>query len=259
MTPVRLGAVEYLNTWPLVRGLDRHPDRFAVRFDVPSRCAALLDEGSTDIGLIPSIAYLSRDLVAVPGVGIASAGEVLSVAVFATRALADVRRVALDTSSRTSVALFRVLCARRWGIAPELAPQAPDLDAMLATADAALLIGDPALWTDHAARGLVKVDLGAEWAAMTGLPFVWAVWAGRQAAVTDDVIAALRQARDEGVAAIDEIAREYARGRHDIEVRAAAYLRHHIEYYLDTRHQEGLRRFQALAADLGLIAATHHP
>ena len=255
MTPVRLGAVEYLNTWPLVRGLDRHPDRFLIRFDVPSRCAALLDEGNIDIGIIPSVEYLRSDFVAVPGVGIASTGEVMSVAVFTTRALSEVRRVALDTSSRTSVALFRVLCATRWGIAPELLTHPPDLDAMLAAADAALLIGDPALATDPAARGLVKVDLGAEWTAMTGLPFVWAVWAGREAAITDEVAAALRRARDEGVAAIDDIAREYSRGQRDLEVRAAAYLRHHIEYYLETRHQEGLKRFQALAADLGLIAA----
>lgn len=259
MSLVRLGAVEYLNTWPLVRGLDRHPDRFTIRFDVPSRCAALLEEGSTDVGLIPSVAYLGRELVAVPGVGIASAGEVLSVAVFATRPLGEVRRVALDTSSRTSAALFRILCARRWGIAPEVVPHPPDLEAMLASADAALLIGDPALWTDHAARGVLKVDLGAEWVALTGLPFVWAVWAGRRAAVTDEVIAALQQARDEGVAHIDEIAREYSRGRDDVERRAAAYLRQHIEYYLDTRHEEGLRRFHALASELGLIAAAHHP
>ena len=112
--------------------------------------------------MVPSIAYLSRpgDRV-VPGVCIGSDGPVASVALFHRRPLAEVRSIALDTSSRTSAALTRILCSRRFGIAPVFEPHAPDLAAMLEKADAALVIGDPALFADHRGLGAGKIDLGA--------------------------------------------------------------------------------------------------
>ena len=145
MNRVRLGAVGYLNARPLVFGLEDVAD-FQLRFDVPSRCAELLHGGGIDVGLIPSIEYhrpsagsgAHDEYQVVPGLSIASRGEVASVALFTTRAMSDVRSIALDVSSRTSVALVRVLCSRHYGIGPRLASHGPDLAGMLVHCDAAL-------------------------------------------------------------------------------------------------------------------------
>lgn len=253
MTPVRLGAVSYLNARPLVQGLDRDP-RFALRTDVPSRCADLLHAGAIDLGLVPSIELLRGEHYRiVPDVAIASAGAVASVAIFSTRPLDRVRRIVLDTSSRTSVALTRVLCAERFGIAPAFAPAAPDLDRMLAAADAALLIGDAALFADHERRGLLKIDLGAEWAAHTGLPFVWAFWAGRPGPASPAVCRALAEARDRGLAAIPRIAADYGQGDPARTAQCEGYLRTNIEFVLTARHVEALERFYRSAHALGLV------
>jgi len=248
---VRLGAVSYLNTRPLVDGLD--PSRFDVRFDLPARCAALLHANEIDAGVIPSIEYARGDYVIVPRVAIASEGPVASVAVFSSRPIAGVRTIALDTSSRTSVALVKVLCRERFGIAPEFVHEGPDLDRMLARCDAALLIGDPALWTDHAARGLDKIDLGEHWTAHSGLPFVWAFWAGRPGAIGAREAVALAEARDRGRRAVDRIAREYAAGDSRRAALAERYLRENICFDLGPRHEEALARFYASAQRLGLI------
>src|SRR6185436_4346772 len=127
MTRVRLGAVGYLNARPHVFGLDRAP-RFTLRFDVPSKCAELLHGGEVDAGLIPSIEYLRGSYAVVPDIAIASRGPVSSVMLYTTRPMAEVRSIALDTSSRTSVALARVLCARVFHIQPRFEPQGPDLE-----------------------------------------------------------------------------------------------------------------------------------
>jgi len=147
MSPVRLGAVSYLNTKPLVHGLEEQSALFSLRFDVPAQCAALLHEGRVDLGLIPAIEYLRGDYRIVPGVAIGSKGAIASVAIFSRVPVDKVTTLALDISSRTSVALTRILCARRWHIAPKVTPAEPDLRAMLTRADAALIIGDPALAT----------------------------------------------------------------------------------------------------------------
>src|SRR2546426_1288693 len=187
MTPVRLGAVGYLNARPLVYGLERS-SRFDVRFDVPSVCANLLHGGGIDVGLIPSIEYL-RGLAdagsyrIVPDLAIASRGEVASVSLYTRRPMSDVRSIAMDTSSRTSVALVSVLCARLFKVQPAIESRAPDVTAMLADCDAALLIGDNALLADPSPDttypGVERIDLGEAWTKWTGLPFVYAFWAGR--------------------------------------------------------------------------------
>ena len=147
MTRVRLGAVGYLNARPLVYGLDRQP-RFDLRYDVPSECATLLHAHAIDVGLIPSIEYLRgpRPYAIVPGPAVTSRGPVASVAIYTRVDPRDIRTIAMDTSSRTSVALAAVLARRVFGTSPEPVPMAPDLDAMLARADAALIIGDTALF-----------------------------------------------------------------------------------------------------------------
>jgi chorismate dehydratase len=253
MSRVRLGAVSYLNTRPLVAGLDEQPHRFALRFDLPSRCATLLHEGGIDLGVVPSIEFLRGDYAIVGGISIASEGPVASVAIFSRVPIAAIRSLALDTSSRTSATLARVLCAERFGVAPRLEPAGPDLDAMLAACDAALLIGDPALFADHVGRGLLKVDLGAEWTAHTGLPFVWAFWAGRPEACTPEVCQALRTARDVGVGRVPAIAAAFAAGDPVRQAIAERYLREHVHFDLGPGHVQALERFYRSAAALGLV------
>jgi len=256
MTPVRLGAVSYLNTKPLVHGLDARPDLFDVRFDVPSQCAALLHAGDVDVGLIPAIEYLrGDDYRIVPGVAIGSDGPVVSVAIFSKTPIARVRTLALDMSSRTSAALTRILCARHFGIAPTFIEGTAGVDGMLAVADAALLIGDPALHLDAAAAGLEKTDLGAAWQALTGLPFVYAMWTGRAGAVTPVHVAALNEARAAGERAVDAIAAEYGAADAARTDQARRYLRDTLKFGLGEAERAGLERFHELAVELALAPA----
>ena len=251
--PVRIGAVGYLNARPLTWALDYWPERWIVRYDVPSVCSALLHAGEVDLGLIPSVEYLQApDYRLVPGVGIGSRGAVASVALFTQREVRSIRRIALDTSSRTSVALVKVLCRHRFNIDAEFVPHGPDLAAMMRSSDAALLIGDPALDADHRALGLYKIDLGEEWTAMTGLPFVYAAWTGRPGALRDTDVRALQEAQEEGVRATDAIAVEYGRGDQTATARAATYLRHNVRYGLGPEEIRGLQTFLDCAAELGL-------
>lgn len=256
MTAIRLGAVEYLNARPLVYGLDRVSDRFSVRYDVPAKCATLLHEGAIDVGLIPSIEYLQRpDYLAVPGVAVVSTGSVASVALFTTRRTSEIRSIAVDNTSRTSVALLRVLCAQRFHINPTFLTLAPDLERMTSRCDAALLIGDLALFAEHERVGLEKIDLGEEWTAMTGLPFVYAFWAGRPGVIGAEDVKALQAARDHGMANLDRVATDYFRddpGKVEI---ARRYLRDNVKYQLGDDEAAGLRRYYESAADLGIVPA----
>jgi chorismate dehydratase len=258
MTPVRLGAVEYLNARPLVFGLEQSP-RFDLRYDLPSECARLLHAGEIDLGLIPSIEYLRSDAYRiVPDLAIASRGPVASVALFTTRPMADVRSIVMDTSSRTSVALVRVLCARLFRIQPSIETHAPDLDAMLQHGDAALIIGDRALvWEREEVRSstaeaqIEKIDLGDAWTTMTGLPFVWAFWAGPGGVLGDADVAALQAARDGGVEHSDDVARDYFRATPQHRELGIRYLRDNIKYYLGDDERAGLELFYRYAAEIG--------
>lgn len=252
MTPLRLGAVSYLNTKPLVYGLDALRDQFDVRFDVPAKCAELLHDGRVDLGLIPAIEYLRGDYMIVPGVSIASDGDVATVALFARKPLREVETIALDLSSRTSVALTRVLCAKQWKIAPKFTPSEPDLEGMLRRADAALVIGDPAFEIDPAKHGVTKIDLGGEWKSLTGLPFVYAMWVGRPGAASAEQCRALEAAKNRGLAHLPEIARQVANGDPAREQRSLVYLRDNLKYGLGEAEQAGLRRFHALATEVGV-------
>ncbi len=271
MTPVRLGAVGYLNARPLVYGLDRQP-RFDLRYDIPSECAKLLHARSTDVGLIPSIEYLRgpQPYAIVPGPAVTSRGAVASVALYTRIEPCDIRTIAMDTSSRTSVALATVLARRVFGVTPEPVPMAPDLDAMLARADAALIIGDIALFLnpqsgstidsaiDSAIRNpqstMQKIDLGALWTESTGLPFVYAVWAGWPDALSPEDVGVLQRARDAGVADSDGVARAYYPDDPARQGVAKRYLRDNIRYVLGDDELAGLRRFYQYATELGLAS-----
>jgi chorismate dehydratase len=246
---LRLGAVSYLNAEPTVHGLEREPG-FRVERDVPSRVAERLHAGEVDLGLVPSIEYCFGRYAIVPGIAIASRGPVRSVRLFYRGSLESIRKVALDTSSRTSVALVRILLRERLGADPEYVAMAPDVGGMLDAADAALVIGDPALDHEHEAPTL---DLGAEWRSLTGLPFVFAFWAGRPGAVSREQVAALQASLRAGIEAIPAIAAAYPRQSPGKGPENEEYLRSNIVYDLGEAEQAGLREFYRRAAGLGLI------
>lgn len=252
---IRLGAVTYLNARPLVYGLENQPERFALRFDVPSECARLLHARETDVGLIPSIEYLRgpAPYAIVPGPAVTSRGPVASVAIYTRREPADIRTIAMDTSSRTSVALATVMLHRRFEVTASAVPMAADLDTMLAGADAALIIGDVALFLDHEAAGARKIDLGDEWSAMTGLPFVYACWTGWSGAVSPEDVVALQRARDAGVAQSNAVAAAYYPDDTPRQAVARRYLRDNIRYVLGDDEIEGLKTFYHYARELALV------
>ena len=235
-------------------GLEHDP-RFEIQYDLPSDCARRLHAREIDLGLIPSIEYLRgpASYVFVPGPAVTSRGAVASVAMYTRRDPADIRTIAMDTSSRTSVALATVLLQRVYNVAASAVPMTPDLDAMLAKADAALIIGDMALFLDHAAAGACKIDLGELWTSSTGLPFVYAVWTGWPESVTAEHVTALQSARDEGVRHADDIGREFYPDDAPRQAIASRYLRQNIRYYLGDEELEGLRTFFRYAAELGLV------
>lgn len=256
-TPVRLGAVSFLNARPLTVGLDGPDSPFDLHYDLPSKCAADLAAGTIDVGLIPAVEYARNepDYWIVPGICIASLGEVLTVRLFYRGKLDEIRRIAVDTSSRTSVALMTVILRERYGLNPEQVPAAPDLDAMLHEADAALLIGDPVLPLVAEGAGRQCLDLGEIWTEMTGKPFVYALWAGREGRLSPGHVARLQQARQAGSVSLQQIATAFQRERAgDVEL-YERYLRDHIRHDLGPDELEGLREFYRLAAVHGVIDA----
>lgn len=170
MAIVRVGCVEYLNARPLWHGLGSHPDLFSLHYGVPSKVSSWLHSGEVDLALVSSIEYGQRYRV-VPGAAVSSNGPVASVALFSTKPVTAVRTIALDSSSRTSISLTHILCAEWFGIQPEFVTMSPDPPTMLERCDAALLIGDIALFVDHVGMGIEKYDLCDEWRGLTGMPF----------------------------------------------------------------------------------------
>jgi len=217
--------------------------------DVPSRVADALHAGRVDLGVIPSIEYAAGDYAIVPGLAIASRGPVRSVCLFHGKPLQEVRRVALDSSSRTSAALLKILLRERLGRDPDYVVMPPSLAEMMAAADAALLIGDKAL---YAQSGLSRLDLGQEWTERTGRPFVWAFWAGRQGAASPSDVARLQAALAAGLQALPAIAKTY-NGREHAELNQS-YLERHIVYELGDGERAGLEEFYRRAFGLGLIS-----
>jgi len=250
---IRVGAVGFLNARPLYHGLADDP-QIALRADVPSVCARLLHAGEVDLGLVPAIELVRGPVTydVVPGLAIGCDGPVNSVALFTRRPVDAIARIALDANSRSSVALLRILCRHHFGIAPEFVDAPPDLHAMLNVADAALLIGDPALRADWQHAGLRKIDLGEAWTRWTGLPFVFAVWAVRPGVLTPALVERLHVAREAGDAAIPRLAAEEAAGDLDDAARFERYLRENIRYDLDEVAVRGLSRYLALAMQDGL-------
>jgi chorismate dehydratase len=248
---LRLGAVSYLNAEPTVHGLEGEAG-FRVERDLPARVAERLHAGEVELALVPSIEYAFGRYAIVPGVAIASRGPVRSVCLFHRVPIERVARVALDSSSRASAGLVRVLLHARLGRDPEYLPMAPGLERMLAAADAALLIGDPALDLE---TDVERLDLGEEWTRLTGMPFVYAFWAGPAGAVSAAGVRRLQRALAAGLASLGEIAERQARGDAARAARYEAYLRDNIVYRLGEAEQAGLLEFLERARALGLVPA----
>lgn len=252
---IRIGAVSYLNTKPLIHELDRLAPDAEVVLDYPSRLADRLREGSLDVGLIPIIeVFRAGGYRLVPGISIASHGPVLSVTLFSRVPWNEIRRVALDEGSRTSAALTQVLLRHRYGIRPEIVPLPMDQTVEGVDVDAALLIGDRAM---HACLPGFQhaFDLGQEWHDWTALPFVYAAWAVRPGVELGPVLEALYAAKRSGQTNVGPIAAHEAKLLGLDAGFCRRYLSNIIRYDLGTREEAGMQRFYGLARDLGLAPA----
>ena len=257
---LRICAVSYLNTTPLVWGMLYGPQQglFDLEFRIPSECADRLATGAADIGIVPSFELTRQDLEVIPGAGIACHGAVRSILLISRCPAGEIRTLAADSSSRTSTELARVILERRYAVQVETIPHSPDLDAMLRAADAALIIGDPALHIDPAALPHHVYDLGAEWLELTDLPMVFAVWAARRGVVTAGVADAFRASCAWGRARIEEIVAAESGRRGFPPVLVRDYLTRHIVHELGPREYEGMERFLSWARPLMSPGMTRH-
>lgn len=216
---------------------------FDLEFRTPAGCADRLASGAADIGIVPSFELCRQELEIIPGTGIACHGAVRSILLISSCPAERIRSLALDSSSRTSVELVRVILERRYGVTPRSVSHAPDLDAMLRIADAALIIGDPALHIDPASLPGHVYDLGAEWVEMTGLPMVFAVWAGRRGTVTRELVLAFQQSCRYGLDHMEEIVAVESAARGFPQEVVREYLTRHIVHELGPRDYQGMELF----------------
>ena len=228
-------------------------DLFELSFAVPSECADQLASGAADLGIVPTVELPRQGLGYLPGTGIGCRGPVRSLLLISKVPLGEIRRLAADTGSRTTVALARILLARRWGAAPEFLPMAPELEPMLASADAALIIGDAALRLDPKTLPYHVADMGEAWVTMTGLPMVFAVWAGRPELMSAELEATFRASCRFGLEHLEDIVRLEAPRRGISEELAREYLTRHTVLELGDRDYEGMRLFLSYAAESGML------
>ena len=266
MSRLKISAISYLNTAPLMWDFEHAAagadNNFDISYTIPSACAEALRAGTADIGIIPAAAYATvPDLVLIPDVAIASRRAVRSILLVSrvpiNQLSKQVRTVALDNSSMTSVALAKILFAKWLGGERDYTAMAPDLDAMLSACDAALLIGDPALQVDR--TRYFTLDLAEEWVARTGKSFVFAFWAIRKQALAgrdgEAIAEVFKKSRDHGLSPknLEAIAQEWApRLGLTVEI-VRVYLTHNIHYYLDPPSLEGLKLYYRLAAEIGVL------
>ena len=279
MRRLRISAISYLNTAPLMWGFEEpskpHASvelnlsqnalkdgaptstQFEVSYTLPSACARALADGSADIGIIPAAAYTQiPGLQILPDVAIASRRAVRSILLVSKIPVELVRSVALDTSSMTSVALTKILFEKWLGGGRTYTAMEPRIEEMLEECDAGLVIGDPALQIDR--RQYHTIDLAEEWIRYTGKPFVFAFWAVRSDALREadpalDLAAVFRVSRDRGLESqsLDAITREWAPRLGMTESDVRTYLTENIHYHLDAGCLEGLRLFYRHAEEIG--------
>ena len=264
---MRIAASTYLNSAPLIHSFAT--EAFGARYTflgdaAPSRCAAMLAAKQADIALIPAIEYQRiPDLLVIPNVAVAAKRQVRSVLLAARKPLNDITTLALDTSSRTSQALVQIILAERYGVCPHLLEHTPRLGAnfTLGEADAALVIGDPALCltTQAEALRLTIYDLAEEWQTLTGLPFVFAMWAVRAEALAESrlepaqLVSDFIEAKAEGLRRVPDIAAQFAAELPLPLSDLLNYLHVNVNYDLDEANRTGLQRYYGLAAAYGFI------
>ena len=243
-TPLRVGIVDYLNSRPLAWSFlaDRATEDIRSCFLSPAAVADRLRRGELDVGLIPTIELQKIPrLSVVPDLCVAATREVRSVLLLSRVEPGKIRRLALDENSRTSVALVKILLRDLYAVEPETTTVAPDPGQMLADADAALIIGDPALAVDRDAY--VVLDLAAEWRRLTGKPFVFAVWAVREGIDLGDRSSLFRSSLEAGLEHIDELITEAAVGQDLPTNEVREYLTENLSYNLGAEELAGLEEF----------------
>jgi len=250
---LRVGAVSYLNSKPLIEGFSATLPHASLLLDVPSRLADELQKGRLDVALIPSVeAFTDPDYVIVSDACVATRGPVMSVKLYSRVHPGQIRSLALDEGSRTSACLAKVILNNQFGVQPRIETLPLDKDTRATSADAILLIGDRAM---HAPQEQFHTvwDLGEKWLNWTGLPFVFAMWVARKDADLRGVGEALSSMRDVGLQRIREIANREC-GPLELSERAAEhYLRFHLHFRLGAAERQGLRLFHTLAGELGLV------
>jgi len=256
---LRVGAVSFLNTKPLIYPFlngQIQTEEIALSVKVPSRLATQLSSAELDIGLIPIVEYFRSNAKGagyriLPNMAIGSRGSVLSIQLFSRVPIQDIRQIALDTGSRSSVALLKILLAEKYKLSPTFIPCEPSIDPASSETDAVLLIGDAALRNLGATQ--YSADLGTEWHELTGLPFVYACWVTRPDVCLGNVPKLLLDAKTLGIQQIPEIARVEAPKLGFTEDLCRRYLQHHIHYDLDESFIEGLELFYKLAIKHRLV------
>jgi chorismate dehydratase len=271
-TPLRIAAIRFLNPAPLMWDFEHAPlagalaERYRIDWMLPAECADRLASGTADIGLVPIAALAQTPALRIlPGCTIASKDYVRSLLLVrrARRPLTEIRTVAADTASRTTIAYSRILF-EKWGNAQaRFLPMAADLDTMLARADAAIVIGDPALLaleeranrSEREEEELVYHDIAHEWRVLTGLPFVSAVWAARANVPVEEIAEDFTRSRDHGLAHINALAAEWSQKLPLPEHTIREYLGENIHYVLDQECVEGMRGFFKMATEAGVLPA----
>ncbi len=247
--------------WDFERGQSAEENRetFDISYTLPSACALALEASAADIGIIPAAAYTRiPGLMILPDVAIASRRPVRSILLISKLPVDEIRTVALDTSSMTSVALTKIIFEKWLDGGRTFTSMPPDIDTMLAHHDAGLLIGDPALQIDR--TRYITLDLAEEWIRYTGKPFVFAFWAVRQAALSEaspsqDLASVFQQSRDHGLepSSLDQIAYEWSPRLGLSETSVRSYLTESIYYHLDSACLEGLQLFYRYAAEINAL------
>lgn len=249
-TKLRVGAVSYLNTKPLIYRLAERAPQIELLLDLPSRLADGLATARYDVALIPSIEYFcDPSYTIVSDACIACRGPVLSVKLFSRVPVEEIRSLALDEGSRTSAVLTRVLLKERFGLEPRLEPLPIGAAVTDVASDAVLLIGDRAMQSPGMPCAEVW-DLGDEWCRWSGMPFVFAMWVARPGIDAGDLAAALEAARDEGLANVEAIAAAEAAALGLSRPQCVSYLRENLYFYLGERERRGLDLFRSLAESL---------
>jgi chorismate dehydratase len=237
---IKVGIVNYLNTRPLVYGLERPPvsEKIELIGDYPSRIADMLKDNSIDVGLIPvAVIPELKEYYIVGNYCIGAEAEIASVALFSEVPMNEIKRVYLDYQSRTSVELLKFLMKEYWGINPEIIKaENEDYRKEIKGDTAGLVIGDRAL--EQRKISTFIYDLGSEWRSITGLPFVFAAWVSTRP-LPPDFIEMFDKANAEGLKHIDEIVAANPFDLYDLK----KYYTLHLSYYLDEKKKRGLEKF----------------